>query len=476
MLAAVAPHAAAMTHRVRRPIGSAGASGDPIRTSAGVRSKLIGGTVGSRVAAVPKGRSSTVGERPFGTAATRDTMTTPPPPIRIANLSKRFKLYPRQRGRLVEWLTLGRAKRHADFWALQDVSLTVRKGECVGVLGPNGAGKSTLLKILSRTLSPTAGTAAVDGTVLSLLELGTGFNAELTGRQNAVETGSLLGFPDGYVKGRMADILAFSGLGDFLDRPLKTYSSGMAVRLAFSLFVFLEPDVFIVDEALAVGDVGFQRRCYRQIERMLDRGVTCLLVTHDLSAVVQFCQRAIVLEAGRVTFDGDPRVAVDRLNQRYFGVAAPAGTPEQSGDGTADIPDLWFEDEHGQKIGSSPARRPVTFCYAVRFHADVPAAAFGFHVRTVHGVDVTTAATENLGRRFGPFAAGQTVVVRWHLTLTLNAGNYFFGGGVRRPGTDAFLARRSDAVKFPIADLVTVAGVVNPVREVTVSDGSRKPE
>ena len=400
-----------------------------------------------------------------------------PDPIQIRGLSKRFKLYPRQRGRLVEWLTFDRAKRHDDFWALRDVDLTVARGECVGIVGPNGAGKSTLLKILTGTLTATAGTFHVAGRVLSLLELGTGFNADLTGRQNVIETAALLGFPPGHAAAKLPDIAAFADLGsdgaaDFLDRPLRTYSTGMTVRLAFALFAFLDPDVFIVDEALAVGDVGFQRKCYRRLEDMLARGVTCLLVTHDLPAVVRFCHRAVVLEHGRKTFDGDPREAVNRLNNLYFGLAAETDA-EPAGDGRATITEFWFEDADGRRIGSAPAPATVAFCYAVTFAAAVDAVAVGFHIKTVHGVEVTAAGSEKLHQTFGPFAAGARATVRWHLALTLVPGTYFFGGGVRDLATDAFLARRVDAVKFPIADLAPVGGIINPVRGVSVDlDGA----
>ena len=403
------------------------------------------------------------------------TLNSALPPIQIAGLSKRFKLYPRQRGRLVEWATLGRAVRHADFWALRDFDLTVRRGECVGIVGPNGAGKSTLLKLLSGTLSPTSGTAVVAGRVLSLLELGTGFNGDLTGRQNVVETAALLGFPPGHAASRMGEVAAFADLGtdgavDFLDRPLRTYSSGMTVRLAFALFVTLDPDVFIVDEALAVGDAGFQRKCYARIEQMLARGVTCLLVTHDLPAVVRFCHRAVVLEHGRKTFEGDPREAVNRLNNLYFGVATETDD-RAAGDGRAAIGGLWFEDGDGRPIGSAGAGVAVAFCHAVTFAAAVREVAFGFHCKTVHGVEVTTAGSEKLGHTFGPFAAGDAVVVRWQLALTLVPGNYFFGCGVRDASTDAFLARRVDAVKFPVADVSPVGGIVNPVTAITVTPG-----
>jgi ABC-type polysaccharide/polyol phosphate transport system ATPase subunit len=394
---------------------------------------------------------------------------TDPDPIRIDSLSKRYKMYPSPGQRFVEWMSFGRTTRHTDFWALRDFSLTVRRGECVGIIGPNGAGKSTLLKLLSGTLSPTSGTFDVQGKVLSLLELGTGFNAELTGRQNVIETASLLGFPESYVADKISDIAGFSDLGEFFDRPIKIYSSGMTVRLAFSMFVFLKPDVFIVDEALAVGDVGFQRRCYKKIEQMLESGVTCLLVTHDLSAVVQFCHRAVVLEGGRKTFEGDPREAVNRLNNLYFGLATESEAQENLGDGTAAIEELWFEDYAGRRIGSARAGQPVTFCYTVRFNADSAEAEFGFHLKTTLGVEVTAAGSERLGQTFGPYSAGQTVVVRWVLDLNVNAGSYFFGCGVRHGGTHTFMARRVDAIKFPVSDLTVVGGLINPVRDVTVT-------
>jgi ABC-type polysaccharide/polyol phosphate transport system ATPase subunit len=392
-----------------------------------------------------------------------------PDPIVIDSLSKRYKMYPSPGRRFAEWMSFGRKVCHTDFWALRDFSLTVRKGECVGIIGPNGAGKSTLLKLLSGTLSPTSGNFQVQGKVLSLLELGTGFNGELTGRQNVIETSSLLGFPESYVTGKMADILAFSDLGEFFDRPIKIYSSGMTVRLAFSMFVFLRPDVFIVDEALAVGDVGFQRQCYKKIEQMLNAGVTCLLVTHDMSAVVQFCHRAIVLENGQKTFEGDPRVAVNRLNNLYFGLAAPSDAEEIGGDGSAAISALWFEDDAGNRIGSAPAGCAVVFCYSVRFSADAAEAEFGFHMKTLLGAEVTAAGSEKLGYTFGPYVSGQTIAVRWVLDLNVNAGSYFFGCGVRHGGTHKFMARRVDAIKFPVSDLTRVGGLINPLRSVSVT-------
>ena len=242
-------------------------------------------------------------------ATTADTHTDVM--IRADALGKRFKIYPHPWGRLTEWLTRGAAKRHDDFWALRDVSFEVRRGESLGVIGVNGSGKSTLLKILSGAMYPTEGTFDVRASrVLSLLELGTGVNPQLTGRQNVVNSARLLAFPPGYVSAKMDEIEAFAELGEFFDRPVRLYSSGMLVRLVFSMFACFDPDVFIVDEALSVGDLYFQQKCARRIEAMLARGVTMLFVSHDLAAVDTLCDRVMVLHAGRVRFLGDKRTGI----------------------------------------------------------------------------------------------------------------------------------------------------------------------
>jgi hypothetical protein len=187
-----------------------------------------------------------------------------------------------------------------------------------------------------------------------------------------------------------------------------------------------------------------------------------------MNAVVQFCHRAVVLLAGRKTFEGDPRQAVNLLNNVFFGVSGASGAEESLGDGAATIDEIWFENDDGSRISSSPSCAPVAFCYSVRFHADVPSPAFGFHIKTVHGVDVVLAGSESIGYEFGSFARGERAIVRWLLDLNLVPGSYFFGCGCRYHGTDKFLARRMDAVKFPIADLTTIGGIINPVRELTV--------
>ena len=230
--------------------------------------------------------------------------------VRVLNLSKRYKLYSHPWHRAAEWVSLGQVQRHADFWALKDVSFHLERGECLGIIGPNGAGKTTLLKILTRALYPTAGSFEVKGRTVSLLELGTGFNLQLTGTQNIFNSTRLLGFSDEYVKGRLEAIVKFAELGDFMDRPIQIYSSGMFVRLAFSLFACLEPDVYIVDEALSVGDTSFQKKCMDKINEMRQSGVTILFVSHDLWRVEALCNRAIYLNHGLIQSSGSTDVVI----------------------------------------------------------------------------------------------------------------------------------------------------------------------
>jgi lipopolysaccharide transport system ATP-binding protein len=246
--------------------------------------------------------------------------------VSVRDLSKRFKIYGRPWDRLLEWASLNFVCRHQEFWALQGVSFDVRRGESLGIIGVNGAGKSTLLKILSRALYPTSGEFEVRGRVLSLLELGTGFQPELTGRQNIFQSAQLLGFADAYVRERLPAILDFAEIGEFIDRPVRQYSTGMFLRLAFSLFANLDPDVYIVDESLAVGDVFFQQRCFRRFRELREGGCTILLVSHDMEAITHLCDRAILLSAGKLVAEGDPVTVVHdyfALSGQAFHSAAP---------------------------------------------------------------------------------------------------------------------------------------------------------
>jgi ABC-type polysaccharide/polyol phosphate transport system ATPase subunit len=274
------------------------------------------------------------------------------PIIGVSGLGKKFKLYARPWDRLAEWI--GRRSKHQDFWALKDVSFTVARGESLGVIGVNGSGKSTLLKILTGAMYPTEGRFNVQGRVLSLLELGTGVSPELTGRQNVVNASRLLAFPDDYAQAKMADIEAFADLpAGFFDHPVKLYSSGMLVRLVFSMFACFDPDVFIVDEALSVGDVFFQQKCARRLQDMKAAGVTLLFVSHDLAAVEALCDRVLLLHRGQTRHLGDKVTGIRMYYAMGEGRQEDKETRRQGGGETGR-----HSDSEAAKQGGNEAARP----------------------------------------------------------------------------------------------------------------------
>ena len=239
--------------------------------------------------------------------------------ISATGLSKRFKIYEKPTGRLAEWATLNRAVRHREFWALRDFSFDVKRGQCIGIIGANGAGKSTLLRILSGTLAATSGSFNVNGRLLSLLELGTGFNPNLSGRLNVLHTAELLGYSPAYASEKESQIETFADLGEFFDLPLRMYSSGMQVRLGFSMFAALDPEILVVDEALAVGDASFQRKCFRHMEKMVeDQSRAVLLVAHDMISIQKLCSHVIWLDHGRVKMAGEPKPVVEAYMKFMF--------------------------------------------------------------------------------------------------------------------------------------------------------------
>ncbi|MGA2230100.1 MAG: ABC transporter ATP-binding protein [Tepidisphaeraceae bacterium] len=426
-------------------------------------------------------------------------MSESPIVISAANLSKRFKIYPRPLGRLKEWLTLNRVRRHDDFWALRDVSLAVRRGECLGIVGENGSGKSTLLKILTSTLSPTSGTYSVNGRVLALLELSTGLNRELTGSENIRLSAQLLGIEPSYIESRYSDIAEFAGLGEFLDRPIKLYSSGMMVRLAFSLFAFLEPDVLIIDEALAVGDAAFQRKCYRRMEEMIcNENRAVILVTHDTQAITKFCTTAAWMDHGKVRLAGEPAEVVEEYLKHALSQHAPASAVVQiapSPRGGSAVPDIprqgllprceaailypsagvemlgaWLEDAQGNVVGFAGADEPITIAYAVRMSQPIEGLVFGIRLTTIRGDWVFGTNTNRHNVTTPSYAAQDVQIVRWPLRSGLGIGEYFLSCGCSI-GDDAhrFVLREVDAYQLSVRGVSANSGLCSLVQTPVLS-------
>ncbi len=224
--------------------------------------------------------------------------------IQAKNLGKTYKIYAKPLHRLLEWASFGVLKKHSEYQALKGITFSLNKGECLGIIGSNGAGKSTLLKIISGVVPPTEGDFVINGKVVSLLELGTGFNPELNGIENIKFSALMLGYDEKFLEERLDAIISFADIGEFINRPIKTYSSGMLVRLAFSLFANLDPDIFIVDEALSVGDMFFQQKCFARIREMMQQGSTLIFVSHDFDAVRKLCDKVIVLANGKIQYHG----------------------------------------------------------------------------------------------------------------------------------------------------------------------------
>jgi ABC-type polysaccharide/polyol phosphate transport system ATPase subunit len=364
--------------------------------------------------------------------------------VEFQGVSKSYAIYDAPGDRLKELLSLNRLKRHQDFWALHDVSFEVKRGETFCIVGENGSGKSTLLQMVAGILHPTSGTVAVHGRVSALLELGAGFNPEFSGRDNVYLNGSILGLTTRQIDQRYQDIAAFAEIGDFIDQPVKTYSSGMVVRLAFAVAINVDPEILLVDEALAVGDIYFRQRCMRKVHELRQRGITILFVSHAVSDVKAIGDRVLWLDHGRMIDCGEP----DRVVSKYLAamtekdstylllksaadpqrrLGGPIQAPEivetipnidhRFGDGRAAIIGIAVLDEQGRAVPILEPSTRILVRISVRATADVALPIVGFMLRNQLGMDFSGTNTAREGYELAPLQPGDVTTVDFYLDL-----------------------------------------------------------
>jgi len=392
-------------------------------------------------------------------------MSSKEPAIRVSNLGKCFEVYDKPRDRLKQFLLprlgrlVGRPARQyfKEFWALRDISFEIGKGETVGIIGRNGGGKSTLLQLICGTLSPTEGSVRTNGRVAALLELGSGFNPEFTGRENVYLYATVLGLTRDEVDARFDSIVEFADIGDFISQPVKTYSSGMYVRLAFAVIVHVDADILVIDEALAVGDVFFQQKCMRYLRGLQERGGTVLFVSHDTSAVVSLCDRAVLLVRGQPPLIGKTEEICRKYIENVYAEREPAvlvtdqsampdGAPamrtvsveseppienliritpfradaQSFGKGGVSIVDTWFEDDAQTRLSMIGGGAPVTFCIKAQALQPISYPAFGLMLKDRLGQFVFAEGTDQGFRNRAPaFGAGDTMVVRFSFRMPI---------------------------------------------------------
>ncbi len=417
------------------------------------------------------------------------------PAIVVDDLSKVFPVFKRPTDRLLQMLSFGRKRYYDTFVALNRVSMTIKHGETVGIVGRNGSGKSTLLQIIAGLLQPTGGEVSVSGRAAALLELGAGFNPEFTGRENIYLNASILGLNQAEIDARYDDIVAFSGLGEFIDRPVVTYSSGMYVRLAFSIAASVDPDILIVDEALAVGDEGFQRKCLARIEALKERGTTILFVSHAMGMITQLCDRAVLMDRGEVLVIGEPKLvasnyyrlthapADDRERVRTEILTAAAdddGEPElrsgldeklQSQSRVeyeslgARILDPRIETVNGQQVNQLSRGRMYRVRYGVTVEQDCRQVRFATLFKTKTGVELAGRATHRLHDTMLDLKAGERLELTFDFPCSFLPGTYFINVGINGlvDGERKSLHRILDAVMFqvlPDAD-TSMVGIID---------------
>ena len=430
--------------------------------------------------------------------------------IHVEGLNKVYKLYDHNRDRLVDSLGLSRKKKYREHFALRGVDLNVYQGECVGIIGTNGSGKSTILKIITGVLNETSGVVQVNGRISALLELGAGFNMEYNGIENVYLNGSMIGFSEKEIDEKLQDILDFADIGEYVYQPVKTYSSGMFVRLAFAVAINIDPEILIVDEALSVGDVFFQAKCYHKFEEFKKQGKTILFVSHDLSAISKYCDRAVLLNQGVKLGEGSPKEMIDTYKRvlvgqyempetdgkggllqdqdirdaaaaKADGVKTEKKTPVKEAQGVnpqaleygtkeAEITGYYVTDGNGIRTTTILKGEPFTLHMNVHIHEDVAAPIFALSVKNIKGVEITGTNTMVERAFLEGVKAGEELEITFAQKVRLQGGDYLLSLGVTGYKGDTFTVyhRLYDIINLTIISDRDTVGYFDMESEVSV--------
>jgi len=406
--------------------------------------------------------------------------------LSVKNVGKAFRSYRSEWQRFGRWFGIP-ARPSEVHWVLRHINFDIQPGEAIGIIGQNGAGKSTLLKLIAGTLQPTEGQVQVNGRIAAILELGMGFNPDLTGRQNASHGLGLMGFSQSDIGQVMPELESFAEVGEYFDEPVRTYSSGMQMRVAFAVVTASHPDILIVDEALAVGDAAFQRKCFRRIEKFLDDGMTLLLVSHDVESIKKICSKALFLENGSQQVFGEVKSVCDKYEHDLFGYkeglqgaledkakedVEPLVDPDllvvnelSYGDGRAIIENIWFENILGHCVNTINTGSRFVIKFQVDFKSTVRYPVFAFLIKTKEGISLYGTDTTQLGVPTEIYNAGDSIEAMFHLENHLTAGTYFINCGVLDDNGESsvFVHRRVDAAMIKVRQHINLdqVGLVN---------------
>ena len=401
--------------------------------------------------------------------------------IQVSHLTKMYKLYDKPSDRLKEALGLTKKKLYREHYALHDVNFDIQEGECVGIIGTNGSGKSTILKIITGVLTPTEGEVKVNGRISALLELGAGFNMEYSGLENVYLNGTMIGFSKEEIDARLDDILDFADIGDFIHQPVKTYSSGMFVRLAFAVAINIDPEILVVDEALSVGDVFFQAKCYHKFEEFKKQGKTILFVSHDLSSVSKYCDRVILLNKGVKMDEGSPKQMVDLYKQLLVGQnpvkqqeESVTSSKEEKGEGNfqanpnmleygnrmAEIIDFEVVDDKGVRSNTIEKGSTFQIRMKVRFNEDIQEPIMAYTFKNIKGTEITGTNTMFEKVQVEKSGKGNVCTATFTQEMNLQGGEYLlsFGCTGYKDGDFTVFHRLYDACNITVVSAKNTVG------------------